>query len=240
MAFPLAAAVAAGALASMYSAHTSSKASAEAAQKEYEARKLALNELRRQGQLTDAEYDSMLRDVQSYYANRGSLGTIEDVNKYKADIEGYNPEDYVYDFDDFKYDKTKEDFLNPYYSKIIGDTRDQIQHTAAGAGLGRGTGAALNIAKGVAEKEDELYKTAMEEYNRDREFDYKKYADAITNNQNKLNAIRQGLEYKIGLEGDLAHDYYNTQDQAMADALKVKQDKLNAKTAYTTAITGLY
>lgn len=240
MAFPLAAAVAAGALASMYSAHTSSKASTEAAQKEYEARKLALNELRRQGQLTDAEYDSMLRDVQSYYANRGSLGTIEDVNKYKADIEGYNPEDYVYDFDDFKYDKTKEDFLNPYYSKIIGDTRDQIQHTAAGAGLGRGTGAALNIAKGVAEKEDELYKTAMEEYNRDREFDYKKYADAITNNQNKLNAIRQGLEYKIGLEGDLAHDYYNTQDQAMADALKVKQDKLNAKTAYTTAITGLY
>ena len=240
MAFPLAAAVAAGALASMYSAHTSSKASAEAAQKEYEARKLALNELRRQGQLTDAEYDSMLRDVQSYYANRGSLGTIEDVNKYKADIEGYNPEDYVYDFDEFKYDKTKEDFLNPYYSKIIGDTRDQIQHTAAGAGLGRGTGAALNIAKGVAEKEDELYKTAMEEYNRDREFDYKKYADAITNNQNKLNAIRQGLEYKIGLEGDLAHDYYNTQDQAMADALKVKQDKLNAKTAYTTAITGMY
>lgn len=240
MAFPLAAAVAAGALASMYSAHTSSKASTEAAQKEYEARKLALNELRRQGQLTDAEYDSMLRDVQSYYANRGSLGTIEDVNKYKADIEGYNPEDYVYDFDEFKYDKTKEDFLNPYYSKIIGDTRDQIQHTAAGAGLGRGTGAALNIAKGVAEKEDELYKTAMEEYNRDREFDYKKYADAITNNQNKLNAIRQGLEYKIGLEGDLAHDYYNTQDQAMADALKVKQDKLNAKTAYTTAITGLY
>ena len=240
MAFPLAAAVAAGALASMYSAHTSSKASAEAAQKEYEARKLALNELRRQGQLTDAEYDSMLQDVQSYYANRGSLGTIEDVNKYKADIEGYNPEDYVYDFDDFKYDKTKEDFLNPYYSKIIGDTRDQIQHTAAGAGLGRGTGAALNIAKGVAEKEDELYKTAMEEYNRDREFDYKKYADAITNNQNKLNAIRQGLEYKIGLEGDLAHDYYNTQDQAMADALKVKQDKLNAKTAYTTAITGMY
>ena len=240
MAFPLAAAVAAGALASMYSAHTSSKASAEAAQKEYEARKLALNELRRQGQITDAEYDSMLKDVQNYYAKRVSLGTIEDVNKYKGDIEGYNPEDYVYDFDEFNYNKNKEDFLNPYYSKIIGDTRDQIQHTAAGAGLGRGTGAALNVAKGVAEKEDELYKTAMEEYNRDRDFEYKKYADAITNNQNKLDAIRQGLEYKIGLEGDLAKDYYNTQDQAMADALKVKQDKQNAKTAYTTAITGLY
>lgn len=240
MAFPVAAALAASALASMYSANKTSQASEEAAEKEYESRKQALNELRRQGQITDAEYDSMLQDVQNYYASRGSLGTQEDVNKYKADIEGYNPEDYVYDFDDFNYTKTKEDFLNPYYSKIIGDTRNQLQHSAAGAGLGRGTGAALNIAKGVAEKEDELYKTAMEEYNQDRDFEYQKYADAITNNQNKLNAIREGQQYKIGLEGDLANDYYNTQDQAMADALKVKQDQLNAKTAYTTAITGLY
>ncbi len=235
--WPVAAAMAASALASIYSANKNSQASEEASEKEYESRKQALNELRRQGQITDAEYDSMLQDVQNYYAQRGSLGTQEDVNQYKADIEGYNPEDYVYDFDDFKYTKTKEDFLNPYYSKIIGDTRNQIQHSAAGAGLGRGTGAALNIAKGVAEKEDELYKTAMEEYNTDREFEYQKYADAITNNQNKLNALRQGQQYKIGLEGDLAQDYYNTQDQAMSDALKVKQDQLNAKTSYTTAIT---
>lgn len=240
MALPVVAALLASAAASMYSANKKYQASEDAAEKEYESRKQALNELRRQGQITDTEYDSMLQDVQNYYASRGSLGTQEDVNNYKADIEGYNPEDYVYDFDDFNYTKTKEDFLNPYYSKIIGDTRDQIQHTAAGAGLGRGTGAALNIAKGVAEKEDELYKTAMEEYNQDRDFEYQKYADAITNNQNKLNAIREGQQYKIGLEGDLAQDYYNTQDQAMADALKVKQDQLNAKTAYTTAITGLY
>lgn len=237
MAWPIVAAMLASAAASMYSANKKSQASEEAAEKEYESRKQAINELRRQGQITDTEYNNMLQEVQDYYANRGSLGTQEDVNNYKADIEGYNPEDYVYDFKDFDYDKTKEDFLNPYYSKIIGDTRNQLQHSAAGAGLGRGTGAALNIAKGVAEKEDELYKTAMEEYNKDRAFEYQKYADAITNNQNKLNAIREGTQYKIGLEGDLANDYYNTQDQAMADALKVKQDQLNAKTAYTTAIT---
>lgn len=240
MAFPVVAALLASAAANMYSANKQSQASEEAAEKEYEARKQALNELRRQGQITDTEYNNLLSEVQDYYTQRGSLGTQEDVNNYKADIEGYNPEDYVYDFNDFNYDKTKEDFLNPYYSKIIADTSNQLQHSAAGAGLGRGTGAALNIAKGVAEKEDELYKTAMEEYNQDRDFEYKKYADAIANNQNKLNAIREGTQYKIGLEGDLANDYYNTQDQAMADALKVKQDQLNAKTAYTTAITGLY
>ena len=60
------------------------------------------------------------------------------------------------------------------------------------------------------------------------------------NNQNRLNAIREGDQYKIRLEGDLANDYYNTKDQAMADALKVQQDRLNAKQAYSNAIAGLY
>lgn len=240
MAFPIAAAIAASAGAQLFSSYNQSKASKEAAAKEYEARMKAIAELRRQGKITDQEYNSLSNQVSEYYKNRGSLGTQEDVNEYKAAIEGYNPEDYVYDFKDFDYDKTKEDFLNPYYNKIISDTAGQVQHTAAGAGLGRGTGAALNIAKSTAEKYDELYKTALQEYNQDRSQAYKEYSDAIMNNQNRLNAIREGDQYKIRLEGDLANDYYNTKDQAMADALKVQQDRLNAKTAYSNAIAGLY
>lgn len=238
--WPVVAAMAASTLANLYSSSKQSAATEEAAEKEYEARMKAIQELRNQGKLTDAEYDSLANQVTEYYQNRGSLGTQDDVNEYKAAIEGYNPEDYVYDFDEFNYDKTKEDFLNPYYNKIMTDTANQVQHTAAGSGIGRGTGAALNIAKATTEKSDELYKTALEEYNTDRSQAYKEYSDAITNNQNKLNAIREGVQYKIGLEGDLANDYYNTQDQAMADALKVQQDRLAAKTAYSNAIAGLY
>lgn len=240
MALPIVAGMLASAAASMYSADKQTQASKAAAKKEYESRMKAIEELRRLGKITDQEYDSLTDQVTGYYQNRGSLGTQEDVNEYKAAIEGYNPEDYVYDFDEFNYDKTKEDFLNPYYNRIMSDTADQVQHTAAGAGIGRGTGAALNIAKATAEKSDELYKTALQEYNTDRSQAYKEYADAITRNQERLNALREGNKYKMDLEGDLAKDYYNTQDQAMSDMLKVQQDRLAAKNAYSNAIAGLY
>ena len=240
MAWPLVAAMVASAAASAYSAYSQSKASEDAMNAELSAKKEAAEKLRQQGQITNAEYNKIINQIDAYYNNRGSLGTAADANAYKQAIQGYNPEDYAYNFGDFNYDKTKEDFLNPYYGRIIGDTANQIQHTAAGAGLGRGTGAALNIAKGVSEKSDELYRTAMSEYNTDRNFAYQQYNDAIKNNQNKLNAIRTASEYKLGLQGNLAQDYYNTQDARMSDILKAQQDRLAAQQNYSTAIAGLY
>ena len=240
MAWPLVAAMVASAAASAYSAYSQSKASEDAMNAELSAKKEAAEKLRQQGQITNAEYNKIINQIDAYYNNRGSLGTAADANAYKQAIQGYNPEDYAYNFGDFNYDKTKEDFLNPYYGRIIGDTANTIQHTAAGAGLGRGSGAALNIAKGVSEKSDELYRTAMSEYNTDRNFVYQQYNDAIKNNQNKLNAIRTATEYKLGLQGNLAQDYYNTQDARMSDILKAQQDRLAAQQNYSTAIAGLY
>lgn len=240
MAWPIVAAIAAGAATNLISSGIQSYTANKAAEADREARKEAAEKLRQQGQITDNEYRALINQIDNYYAQRGSLGSKEDVNKFKSDIAGYNPEDYAAEVGEFNYDKTKEDFLNPYYANIIGDTANTIQHTAAGAGLGRGTGAALNIAKGTAEKSDELYKTAMQEYNADREFEYQKYADAIKNNQARLNAIREGQQYKIGLEGDLAQDYYNTMDTAMGDKLKAQQDRLAAQQNYANAIAGLY
>lgn len=238
--WPIALAMGAGAAAQLYSSYTQSEAQKDIADKDYQSRMAAIAQLREQGKLTEQEYNSLANQVQEYYKNRGSLGTKDDVNEYKAAIEGYNPEDYVYNFGEFNYDKTKEDFLNPYYKQIIGDAAQKAQGSAAGAGMGRSTWAAQNIARAVAQKEDELYKTALNEYNTDRSQAYKEYADAITRNQSRLDALREGNQYKMGLEGNLAQDYYNTQDQAMSDALKVQQDKLNAKTAYSNAIAGLY
>ena len=212
----------------------------KAAKREADARKEAAAQLRQSGQLTDAEYNNLISQINQYYNTRGSLGTQSDVNAYKQAIAGYNPGDYAAEDPGFNYGKTKEDFINPYYSAIIGDTANQIQHTAAGAGLGRGTGAALNIAKGVSEKSDELYRTAMQDYQNDRTFEYQKYQDAIRNNQNRLNALNQATQYKIGLQGDLANDYFNTQDSRMSDLIAAHQDKLNAQVGYASAISGLY
>ena len=80
----------------------------------------------------------------------------------------------------------------------------------------------------------------MNDYTQDRAFNYQEYQDAITNNQNRLNALNTATQYKLGLQGQLAQDYYNTQDQKMSDILKVQQDRLNASTSYGTAMSGLY
>lgn len=238
--WPVVAAMAAGALSNMYAADKQSEATKEATEKEREARLAAQAALREQGKLTQAQYDKSIKDINDYYDDRVGLGSKEDVSNFKTSITGYNPEDYVYDFGEFNYDKTKEDFLNPYYNQIIGDAAQKAQGSAAGAGMGRSTFAAQNIARAVAQKEDELYKTALQEYNTDRSQAYKEYADAITRNQNRLNALREGEQYKMGLEGDLARDYINVQDQRQADIMKANQDKLQAQREYDMSIVGMY
>lgn len=240
MAWPVVAAMAASTIANLYSADKQTQALKDAAEKEREERLKAQDTLRRQGKLTQAEYDKSIQEINDYYNNRVGLGSAEDVANYKASIEGYDPNDYIYDFKDFNYGKTKEDFLNPYYNQIIGDSAKQAQGSAAGAGMGRSTFAAQNIARAVAQKEDELYKTALQEYNADRSQAYKEYSDAITRNQERLNALREVNEYKMGLEGDLANDYITTQDQRQADLMKAQQDALASKQAYDLAITGMY
>lgn len=212
-----------------------------AAEAEAKARREAAEQLRADGKVTDAQYQSMINDINQYYNTRGSLGTRSDVNDYRSAIQNYNPDDYVAEDPGFiNFGKTKEDYINPYYAQIIGQTRDELQHTAAGAGLGRGTGAALNIAKGVAEKSDELYNTAMSEYRDERDFAYKQYTDAITNAQNRLNALREGNQYKMGLQGNLAQNYFDTMDARQSDLMAANQDRLNAQVGYASAISGLY
>lgn len=217
----------------------------KAQERERKAREAARRQLEYNKQQTANEYRDILSGIQDYYDNRVGLGQIDDVNDYRTALANYNPEDYVgseYSAEDFNktFDKNKEDFINPYYSRIIGDTANQIQHSAAGAGLGRGTGAALGIAKGTAEKSDELYRTAMSDYQNERDFAYKQFADAIRNNQTRLDALRQGTQYKLGLQGNLAQDYVNTQDTAYADQMRTKQDAMAAKQSYDTAMLGLY
>ena len=216
----------------------------KANEEELEAKKEAADKLLAQGQITQNEYRAVLGQIDSYYASRGSIGSKNDVNAYTNAIRSYNPQDYVETASqtpfDWESNHSKEDYLNPYYSRIIGDTANSIQHTAAGAGLGRGSGAALNIAKGVSEKSDELYRTALADYKDDRNFAYQQYQDRISNNQNRLNALNNATQYKIGQQGNLATDYMNYQDAWQSDRLKAQQDKLASKQAYDIAITGLY
>ena len=247
MAWPLVAALAAGAASNLISSGIQSYTANKAAERELNARKDAQNALMGMKNTSSSEYQKLANDINDYYNTRGSLGSVDDVTAYRNAIENYSPEAIRSEIEQAtgtpfssQYTKTKEDFINPYYSRIIGDTANSIQHSAAGAGLGRGTGAALNIAKGVSEKSDELYRTAMSDYQNDRDFAYKQYQDAIDNTYKKLDTLQRANEYAIGLRGDLAKDYYNTMDSRQSDLMKAQQDKLNAEQNYATAIAGLY
>lgn len=204
-----------------------------------EAKEKARKELKKLGLESDASYATMLQDLTDYYATRNSLGTEEDAKSYSDSIHGYDTNDFVYDFDPFDYNKSVEDFYNPYRDKIIKGTSDALQHTAAGAGLGRGTGAALNIAKGVADKDQELYNAAYNQYSDDRNTSYNQWSDYINKMQAKLNTLQQGYNTKISMQGDLADDFYKVQDEQMADKLKLAQDREAAKASYASQIASI-
>lgn len=207
--------------------------------KDRDSREEAVGRLKDQQAATDNEYSQMLRDIDSYYNGRGSLGTAQDVTSYKDAIAGYDPNKFVYDRGEFDYGKTANDFITPLRDKIVANEVAGVQHSAAGAGLGRGSGAAEAIAQAVADKDLELYRTAQEDYRDDRDFAYKKYSDYANAMQNKLDTLRSATDTKIALQGNLANDYYATMDAAQADRLKARQDKLATDATYAQAMAGL-
>ena len=208
--------------------------------KDRESRSKGREWARGQRDVAAADYDRILNEIENYYNERGSMGTQADVDAYRAAIEGYDPNSFVYNRGEFGYDKTREDFLNPYYDQIIADTAGKVQQTAAGAGLGRGSGAAMNIADAIVKKNEELYKDAQAMYESDRDFEYKKYNDYATAMQDALNQRRAATDTKIAMQGNLANDYYSVMDARQADRLRAQQDKMNTIATYNNAIAGLY
>ena len=208
--------------------------------KDREAREAARSALADQQGASRYDYNQILGEIDSYYKNRGSLGSAQDVKDYKAAIAGYDPNAFVYDRGEFDYNKTANDFINPLRDKIVANEIAGVQHSAAGAGLGRGSGAAEAIAQAVADKDEELYRLAQEDYRDDRNFAYQKYSDYANAMQNKLDALRAATDTKMTLQGNLAQDYYGVMDSQMSDKLKLKQDKIATDATYAQAMAGLY
>lgn len=204
------------------------------AENDREAKQEILEEIHEKFNLQQDEIESLM---QQYYNDPESfLGTKEDVDAYRSAVKNYNPGNYIYGydsstgkFDEDKYDfsktwnKSVDDFVNPYYDKIIKDTSDQVQHSAAGAGVGRGTGAANAIAKAVAQKNDELYKTALQEYNTDRAQSYTEWAGSLDRMQDRLNQLKAVTDSQLNLQGGLAQNYMDTRKQAFEDEIAAKQ-----------------
>lgn len=212
--------------------------SAADAEEDREKKQKILNNAARQFNLDMDEVESLMNE---YYSNPDAfLGTQEDVQAYRDAVKSYNPSDYIYGydadtgtFDESKYNfgdsykKTIDDFINPYYDKIIADTTAGVQHSAAGAGLGRGTGAAQAIATAQAQKEDELFKTALQQYNTDRAQSYTEWSGNLQRMQDRLNQLKSANDTKLQMQNNLASDYTNQMQNKYSDMIAQKQNRSN-------------
>ena len=162
-----------------------------------------------------------------YYKENNAIGTQQDVAQYQNLIHDYDPNEFVYDFDEFNYDKDVDDFYAPNKQAIIDKTSDQLQHTAAGAGIGRGTGAANQIATGVAEKNESLYRDALNAMNQDRQFAYQIWNSNIQNQQNRLNQLKNVRDTQLSMYGNLANDFQDWNANKMQQQMALEQNKAN-------------
>lgn len=71
--------------------------------------------------------------VTQWYKDNQSIGTQQDVAQYGDLIRGYDPNEFVYETEDFDNNYDVNDYYAPNRQAIIDKTTDAVQHTAAGA-----------------------------------------------------------------------------------------------------------
>ena len=151
--------------------------------------------------------------LDNYYSGDYSLGTTDDVTRYRNEVSKYNPNDYIYsDYEDFDKDAYNlQDYYDANRGNQINAATNAVQAAAAGQGIGRGTGAANAIANAVVNKNSELGDEAWNRLTSDRTFDYNLWKDNIDMNQSKLDTLNQGQQYVLSNYKDLANNYLNNE-----------------------------
>lgn len=136
---------------------------------------------------------------------------------------------------EFAYNKEVTDFLNPYYQDVIDKSNQAVTASAAGAAMGRGTGAAQSISENTAREYDKLYNTALNQFNIDRSQAYTEFSDYIKNMNDRLNTAITADQWKIGQQQNLTGQVMD-QEASFAEAMAgMAQDKANTKTQITLA-----
>lgn len=196
-----------------------------------EAAKKAKKRVEKVSQQTESDYNQMLEMLDKWRGDQITTASPQMVSEYSRLLENFDPSEYTADIEKFEFTDeqgnplTREDFLAKNRDQILQSVTDRIQHSAAGAGLGRGTGAALGIAEGVAAKDEELQRLANEEYRADRQQAYSEWSDYIDKMQRKLDAERAGTENRIAMLGGAIGQQQQQESDYMADLLALLENK---------------
>lgn len=194
-------------------------------------------EKKRQQRLKDLEeevssdYTNMMKLLSGYHDKQDRFVTPEMKQEYQRMLSEYDPNAYIYDFDKFQFTDeegkplTREDFLAENKAAMIADIEDALSHSAAGAGLGRGSGTHHAIAQGVADKSLELQRLANQEYQQERTNAYNEWSDYIDKMQAKMGLQEAGYRQQMGLIGGEMERERGEESDYMADLLSLLQGK---------------
>lgn len=203
----------------------------EEAQDEKERRRI----LEQASQQLNASTEELQSLVNQWYKDNPSIGSQKDVESYRSLVDNYDPNEFVYNYEDFDDNYNVDDYYAPNREALIEKTGDAVQARAAGAGIGRGTGAANQIATAVADKNEELYKDALEAMNQDRQFAYNLWNAKIQQGQNRLNQLKNAKDTQLSLYGGLAEDFQNWNKSKLQQQIDLDQQKMNNQLSLTLA-----
>lgn len=215
----------------------------EAAKNEREKRRI----LEKASQQLNASTAQLKEAITQWYNDHLSIGSQADIDKYKQLVGEYDPYEFVYgddtngdgvpdsieEFDESKFNV--DDYYAPNREALIEKTGDAVQARAAGAGIGRGTGAANQIATAVADKNEDLYKDALAAMNQDRQFAYNLWNAKIQQGQNRLNQLKSAKDTQLSLYGGLAEDFQNWNKAKLQSQIDLDQQKMNNDLSLTLA-----
>lgn len=203
----------------------------EEAQDEKERRRI----LEQASQQLNASTEELQSLVNQWYKDNPSIGSQQDVESYRNLVDTYDPNEFVYNYEDFDDKYNVDDYYAPNRDALIEKTGDAVQARAAGAGIGRGTGAANQIATAVADKNEDLYKDALEAMNQDRQFAYNLWNAKIQQGQNRLNQLKNAKDTQLSLYGGLAEDFQNWNKSKLQQQIDLDQQKMNNQLSLTLA-----
>lgn len=178
-----------------------------------------------------SDYSDMIELLGGYHDEQDRFVTPEMKREYQRMLAEYDPNAYIYDFDKFQFTDengkplTRDDFLAENKDAMLADIETALSHSAAGAGLGRGSGAAGAIAQGVADKSLELQRLANQEYQQERTNAYNEWSDYIDKMQTKMGMQEAGYRQQMGMIGGEMERERGEESDYMADLLSLLQGK---------------
>lgn len=191
--------------------------------------------LSKASQLLNASTNELQSLVNQWYKDNPSIGSKQDVETYSNLTHDYDPNEFVYDNEEFDENYDVNDYYAPNREALIEKTGDAVQARAAGAGIGRGTGAANQIATAVADKNESLYKDALDSMNQDRSFAYNLWNAKIQHGQNRLSQLKSAKDTQLQLYGGLAEDFQNWNQSKLQQQVDIDQQRANNQLSLTLA-----